>query len=71
MSSLLDDGCRVHPHCLTCPLPVCIFELPKNWLRDSEIRRCRWQGVETLAQRFGLSRRRIFAVLAQREEVAA
>lgn len=19
------DGCDIHPHCLTCPLPVCVF----------------------------------------------
>lgn len=21
-----DDGCRVHPHCLDCPLEACIYD---------------------------------------------
>jgi len=21
-----DDGCRVHPSCLSCPLPACVYE---------------------------------------------
>ncbi len=23
-----DDGCDVHPHCLTCPLPRCRYDEP-------------------------------------------
>lgn len=24
----MDDGCTVHPHCLECPLPQCIYDVP-------------------------------------------
>lgn len=27
----LDDGCDIHPHCLTCPLPVCRYDVPGGW----------------------------------------
>lgn len=26
-----DDGCDIHPHCLTCPLPVCRYDVPGGW----------------------------------------
>ena len=66
-----DDGCDIHPHCLTCPLPRCRFDEPGglraliNAYRDRQIAELRQRGVpvEELAQRFGLSRRTIFRVL--------
>lgn len=66
-----DDGCDIHPHCLTCPLPRCRFDEPGglraliNAYRDRQIVELRQRGVpvEELAQRFGLSRRTIFRVL--------
>ncbi len=28
-----DRGCKSHPHCLSCPEPVCILELGKATVR--------------------------------------
>ncbi|MGH2586759.1 MAG: helix-turn-helix domain-containing protein [Dehalococcoidia bacterium] len=28
-----DDGCDIHPHCLTCPLPACRYEMPPGRAR--------------------------------------
>ncbi len=25
-----DTGCHVHPHCLSCPLAVCIYDVPER-----------------------------------------
>ena len=25
-----DEGCHLHPSCLSCPEPVCIYELPPS-----------------------------------------
>lgn len=66
-----DDGCDIHPHCLTCPLPRCRYDEPGglrgllNAYRDRQIVELRQRGVpvDELAQRFGLSRRTIFRVL--------
>lgn len=66
-----DDGCDIHPRCLTCPLPRCRYEEPGglrsllNQDRDSRIRTLRRQGlsVEELARRFQVSRRTVFRVL--------
>jgi len=66
-----DDGCEVHPHCLSCPLPRCRYEEPGglrallNERRDREIVELRLRGasVEELANRFGVSRRTVFRVL--------
>ena len=46
-----DDGCDIHPHCLTCPLPKCRYEDPGglkgmlNGMRDREIVRQKSRGV--------------------------
>jgi hypothetical protein len=75
-----DDGCTVHPHCLTCPLDRCRFDDPRglrailNEPRDTAIYELRQKGVQApeLSRRFGLSRRTIFRILenmaAQRKE---
>lgn len=68
-----DDGCHVHPHCLTCPLPRCIYDEPglqRQWRqeRDRQLLEMYRSGgirVETLARRFGLSKRTVFRVLAR------
>jgi hypothetical protein len=68
-----DDGCDVHPSCLSCPLPRCRYEEPGglrallNETRDQEIMMLRAQGVAVgeLADRFGVSRRTVFRVLGQ------
>ena len=66
-----DDGCSIHPTCLTCPLPRCRYEEPGglramlNAQRDRQIIRLRLKGVpvEALAGRFSVSRRTVFRVL--------
>lgn len=66
-----DDGCDIHPHCLSCPLPRCRYEEPGglrallNQRRDGEIVELRQRGVPVavLAHRFGVSRRTVFRIL--------
>ena len=67
-----DEGCDFHPSCLTCPLPRCRYDEPGgvrallNLGRDREIlhlRRRQGLAVETLAQRYGVSRRTVFRIL--------
>jgi hypothetical protein len=69
-----DDGCDIHPRCLTCPLPRCRYEEPGglrallNEYRDREIVQMRMQGmgVDELAGRFGISRRTVFRILGSK-----
>jgi hypothetical protein len=69
-----DNGCDVHPSCLTCPLPRCRYEEPGglrallNKTRDQEIvgQRARGVPVSELASRFGVSRRTVFRVLGNK-----
>jgi len=66
-----DDGCTIHPHCLTCPLPRCRYEDRRgvrailNEPRDRQIVEMREKGVRVpeLSERFGVSRRTIFRIL--------
>lgn len=66
-----DEGCDIHPHCLTCPLPRCRYDEPGglrailNAHRDQQIIALRLQGVgiEELARRFRVSRRTVFRAL--------
>jgi len=68
-----DDGCDIHPHCLTCPLPRCRYDEPGglrallNEYRGQQMLAMRRQGhsVNALAQRFRLSRRTVFRILAK------
>lgn len=67
-----DFGCEVSPTCVTCPLPVCRYELPGGLAsvqrrpRNSEVVDLHRRGVsvERLSQQFSLSRRSIFRILA-------
>lgn len=73
-----DDGCDIHPHCLSCPLPRCRYEEPgglralMNADRDAQIIQLRLEGmaVEDLADRFRVSRRTVFRVLCRAEAPA-
>lgn len=64
------QGCDVHPLCLECPLPRCVYEEPggeKRALREKrneEIRRLfhKGIGVEELAFAFNLSFRSIYRI---------
>lgn len=67
-----DEGCELSPSCLNCPLPYCRYDHPggvrhiRNRGCDSEIVRLRYRErvpVNTLAHRFGVSRRTVFRIL--------
>jgi len=72
-SRYVDDGCDIHPHCLTCPLPRCRYDEPGglravlNAHRNQQILALRQHGlpVEAIARRFRLSRRTVFRILSQ------
>lgn len=75
-----DDGCDIHPHCLTCPLPRCKYDDPQGVRRllqigrDAEIVRLRREEgvpVNLLAQLYGLSRRSVFRILRRWDEDGA
>ena len=62
-----DDGCDVHPRCLTCPLPVCRYDVPGgkrallNIYRDQLIASLRRGGktVPIVAKLLNVSRRTV------------
>ncbi len=67
-----DDGCDIHPQCLTCPLPRCRYDEPGglrsmlNAYRDEQIVALRGDGapVDQIAERYNLSRRTVFRILS-------
>jgi hypothetical protein len=67
-----DEGCDLFDRCLACPLPRCRYDVPggirtiRNAVRDQGIRRCRDAAVpiDEIAERFEVSRRTVFRVLA-------
>jgi hypothetical protein len=67
-----DDGCDIHPHCLSCPLPRCRYDEPGgvramlNSFRDQQIVALKREGtpVDEIAERFRLSRRTVFRILS-------
>ena len=73
-----DNGCEVHPSCLTCPLNRCRYDEPGglraliNADRDRKILELRLGGatVDDLAGRFGVSRRTVFRILSTRIEAS-
>ena len=61
-----DDGCDLHPHCPTCPLPVCRYDIPGgkravlNLYRNERIARLRrTYTVPVVAGLMGVSARTI------------
>ncbi len=76
-----DDGCDIHPECLTCPLPRCRYDEPGglrgmlNAYRDEQIVALRGDGapVDQIAERYRLSRRTVFRILStgSRQAVSA
>lgn len=68
-----DDGCDIHPHCLTCPLPRCRYDEPGgvrallNAQRNRRVLELRLLGVpiDSLALRFNVTRRTIFRILSR------
>jgi hypothetical protein len=69
----VDNGCDLHPNCLTCPLVRCRYDEPGGARRllseerDRTILDLQRQRtpVGVIAQRFGVSRRTVFRVLAR------
>lgn len=68
---LPDRGCHVHPACLECPLPQCVFDLGEdaNPMAHVEERNRRileshaaGETAEVLAQRWGISTRTVFRI---------
>src|SRR5207247_5789653 len=65
-----DDGCEIHPQCLTCPLPRCRYDEPGgltgllNGLRDREsvALKSRGMAVEERADTLGGQRRTVLWV---------
>ena len=68
-----DTGCDVHPSCLTCPLVRCRYDEPggaRRLLSEKRARsilELRRQSVpiNSIASRFGISRRTVFRILAR------
>jgi hypothetical protein len=69
-----DTGCDLHASCLSCPLAHCRYDQPGgarrllSGERDRRIVRLQQDEqlpVELIAQRFGVSRRTVFRVLAR------
>ncbi len=66
-----DDGCDLHPRCLTCPLPVCRYDIPGgkravlNLYRNERIARLRRDyTVPVVARLLNVSRRTVVRVSA-------
>lgn len=71
-----DEGCQIHPSCLDCPLPRCMYDEPgksrqlKHRQRDAEIRRAhRAEGadISALVRRFRISRRTVYRILRRND----
>jgi len=73
-----DRGCRLHPHCLTCPFPTCLIEelgtamshYERRYVeykreRNEAIRACRQDGLKPaeIATTYGISRTRVYQIL--------
>ena len=66
-----DDGCDLHPSCLSCPLPACRYDVPGgkravlNIYRDQQIARLRrTYTVPVVAGLMGVSARTVVRVSA-------
>lgn len=67
-----DSGCHVHPLCLTCPLPQCIYDAPEERLWAARHRHrqralaLRRQGytMPRIAAALGLSERTVYRILS-------
>jgi DNA invertase Pin-like site-specific DNA recombinase len=66
----IDEGCEQSPSCLHCPLPQCIYDEPRiaKKLRDNHIRKLfeEGEGIEGLANKFGVSKRTIYRIVKGR-----
>lgn len=61
-----DDGCKIAPHCLECPLPACRYDLPPKRAgalqRQAQLFELLNEGLtaDQAAERLGVSRRTVF-----------
>lgn len=63
-------GCRVHGHCLTCPLPACVYDAPRAMAEAAKVSRAReverlmagGLGPTAVAAELGVSRRTVFRI---------
>ncbi len=67
-----DTGCPASPKCLTCPLPVCIEDMPlaeQRAVRNADIRRMRRRGtsVAKIAARHGVELRTVYRVTSKQK----
>lgn len=74
-----DTGCSAHHSCLSCPLERCVYDEPEGGkgaaqrARDEEIFRLygdRGPDIQSLAMRFGVSRRTIHRVVQRMKQDA-
>lgn len=72
-----DTGCEASPSCLTCPLPVCKYDVPggvrqaRRLQADAErIAVMEREGlmVAEAAERFGITERTMFRILERNRE---
>lgn len=67
------DGCDYHPHCLTCPLPICRYDYPGGLgalliaMRSAAAVRLRSTGlpVPKIAEKLHLHERTVWRLLRQ------
>ena len=68
-----DDGCNLHPACLSCPLPRCQFDEPEagqtvlKQVRNAEVFSAMQEGLSAveLARRFRISKRTVHRILQE------
>lgn len=66
-----DEGCELHPSCLRCPLPRCVYDEPGGkgqWhrnRRDQKLLMLHREGVDvpSLVRRFGITERTVYRIL--------
>ena len=71
-----DDGCNLHPACLTCPLPRCQFDEPeagqtvRMQVRNANVVSAMQEGLSAveLSRRFSIAKRTVHRILKQARE---
>ncbi len=75
-----DEGCDLHPACLTCPFERCKYDIPSSERSDvtfnerlEQVRALHGRGltVKAIAKHLGMSRRTVFRYLARGREKTA
>ena len=77
-----DTGCALHPACLECPLPVCIYDDPfaiqrEMWAAkdaervaavvEAEKTMPRERAIQSAAEQFGITTRTMYRILGRSE----